>query len=250
MPKKNNFGVYIETPITHSKWKDSGVITPDNAINTLHVGTILHSDRRHYYIENDYNKWKEWEKWYKEKRIQEYLERQEAQRLAAEAEAKRIAAINYTYPPRDWIKSDKDLSKLSTSQLSMGTIISQDGQYIMFVEPDEWEKWKNWYEHQPHIRKQNMQQSIESLKNIIEIRTSLLHERMIQEAEYLIELKEEEIQKAKNKERALKAKKTKDRNKKEEKKLEEQIKKSEKEKAELQKKQRELRAANRLNKFK
>ena len=178
--------------------------------------------------------------------MQKFREDAEAKRIAEEVELKKIAAQNYTYPvDKTWIKSDIDLSRLSTEQLSMGTIISQDGQYVMFVEPHEWEQWKNWYEHQPHIIKQRMQQSIASLERIINIRTSLIHRRMIQEAKFLIELKDNEINTLKTTERALKAKKTRQRNKKDEKELEEKIKKAEKEKNMLQKNERKLRASKR-----
>ena len=239
--KINNFGVYIEIPLTSSRWIDSGTYISDNMLHALPIGRIVHSNNRHY-MDVSIDVWKEW----RQSRINKLESDKIKTQISLAEEEKKNRAHNYTYPvDKTWIKSDIDLSRLSTEQLSMGTIISTDGQYVMFVEPNEWNEWKNWYEHQPHIIKQKMQQSIKLLENLINNRTALIHERMIQEAKFLIELKDNEIKSLKNKKKYLKAKQTREKNRREEIKLEEKIKKAEEEKNKLQKNERELRASRR-----
>ncbi len=158
MPRKNKFGTYTQEPDNNPKWIDTKTDLSHLSTEQLPIGTIIHSNNRHIMNDIPMDKWKDWKIWFINKK----------------------KADTYTYPTGTWISVDADLSKLSTQQLSMGTIIHPSGQSIMLVSDAQWNEWKNWYNYQDDIIKQRLQQQLQIVQNTIQYRKERIEELQIQ----------------------------------------------------------------------
>ena len=185
MPRKNKFGTYIQEPDNNPKWIDTKTDLSHLNTEQLPIGTIIHSNNRHIMNDIPMDKWKDWKIWFINKK----------------------KADTYTYPKGTWISVDSDLSKLSTQQLSMGTIIHPSGRSIMLVSDEQWNEWKNWYNYQDDVIKQRLQQQLQFVQNTIKYRQKRIEElqikleqREIERAKYLFK-EQEQIKKKQLKER-------------------------------------------------
>ena len=227
---------YTEPEPTDKRWIP-GDYSKVHPYASLPIGTIIHSSRKAAMTTQDQNEWRKYIEW-----VNMNIENK---KIEIEKKRNQERAETYQYPNRPWISSEH-LSFASTGQLSMGTIIRNDGKAYMNASHDEWLDWKNWYDHQPLIVKQRLEQTIISLKYIIERRTIELHQRMIEDAEFLFKEQTKQIKKKQNEIRALKSKQTKEINIKIEKSRKSEIEKKEKELKKLQNDSRDQRARLRL----
>tara|TARA_B110000037_G_C16985549_1_gene450904 strand:- start:247 stop:990 length:744 start_codon:yes stop_codon:yes gene_type:complete len=185
MSRKSKFGTYTQPADSNSQWIDTHQDLSKLGTEQLPIGTIIHSNNRYIMNNVPMDVWKEWKVWFINKK----------------------KADTYTYPNINWISVDTDLSKLSTEQLSMGTIIHPTGKYIMLVSNEQWKEWVNWYNYQDNVIKQRLQQMLENIQNTIKSRQKTIKELQIQfeqkeieRATYLFK-EQEQIKKKQLKER-------------------------------------------------
>ena len=158
MSRKSKFGTYTQPADSNSQWIDTHQDLSKLGTEQLPIGTIIHSNNRYIMNNVPMDVWKEWKVWFINKR----------------------KADTYTYPNINWISVDTDLSKLSTEQLSMGTIIHPTGKYIMLVSNEQWKEWVNWYNYQDNVIKQRLKQMLENIQNTIKSRQKTIKELQIQ----------------------------------------------------------------------